>query len=56
MINMIILFNEMKILGVDIDGQIEVDMVLETFLDSFRQFKLNYTMDKLMMSLLELIR
>ncbi|KAL6348993.1 hypothetical protein AAG906_033649 [Vitis piasezkii] len=33
-----------------------VDMVLETLLNSFGQFKLNYAMNKLVISLLELMR
>ena len=56
MICMIELFNEMEILGVEIDGETQVDMVLETLLDSFKQFKLNYNMNKMVMSLPELIR
>ena len=36
MIHMIRLFNEMKILGIEINEETQVDMVLETLLDSFK--------------------
>ena len=42
MICIIRLFNKMEILGVEIDGETQVDMVLKTLLDSFKQSKLNY--------------
>ena len=54
MIHMIKLFNKKKILGTDIDGETQVNIVLETLLDFFKSFKLNYSMNKLMMSLIEL--
>ena len=50
------LFNEMEILGAEINGETKVDMVLETLLHSFKQFKFNYNMNKMVMSLLELMR
>ena len=56
MICMIILFNKRKILRVEIDGETQVDMILQTLLDAFKQFKLNYTMNKLIMSFLELMK
>ena len=56
MIHMITLFNKIKILGVKIDGETKVDMILETLLNSFKQFKLNYNMNKLMMSFPKLIK
>ena len=51
MIRMIAFFNKMEILGAKIDRETQVNMILETLTDSFKQFKLNYTMNKLMMSL-----
>ena len=54
MIHMIKLFNKKKILGTDIDGETHVKIVLETLLYFFKSFKLNYSMNKLMMSLIEL--
>lgn len=56
MICMIKLFNEMEIFGAKINRENRVDMVLETLLNSFGQFKLNYAMNKLVISLLELMR
>ena len=51
MIHMIKIFNKMKTLGANIEGETQVDMVLETMLDSFKRFKLNYFMNKIVMSL-----
>ena len=56
MIHMITLFNKMEILGAKIDGETKVDMILETLSNSFKQFKLNYNMNKLMMSFPKLIK
>ena len=38
MIRMIRPFNETKILGVEIDGKTQVDMVSKTLLDFFKKF------------------
>lgn len=56
LICMIGLFNEIEILRVEIDGKTQVDMVLKTFSDSFKQLKLNYCMNKMVMSLTKLIK
>ena len=56
MIHMIALFNEMRILRAKVNKKTQVDMILETLLDSFKQFKLNYTINKLMMNLSELMK
>ena len=48
--------NEMEIMGAEIDGDTKVDMILETLTDSFDNFKLNYSMNKLDYSLPELIK
>ena len=56
MICIIELFNEIEIFGVEIDRETQVDMVIETLPNSFKQFKLNYFMNKLMMSLTKLLR
>ena len=56
MIRMIRPFNETEILGVEIDGKAQVDMVSRILLDSFKQFKLNYSMNKSVTSLIELMR
>ena len=56
MICIIELFNEMEIFGVEIDIETQIDMVLETLPNSFKEFKLNYFINKLMMSLTKLLR
>ena len=56
MIRMIALFNEMRILGAKINGKTQVDMILKTLVDSFKQFRLNYNMNKLMVSLAKLMK
>ena len=56
MIRMITLFNEIKILLAEINEETQIDMILKTLPDSFKQFKLNYNMNKLMMSLPELMK
>ncbi|RVW59428.1 hypothetical protein CK203_110180 [Vitis vinifera] len=43
-----------EIFGVKTGEETQVDMILDTLLGSFKQFKLNYNLNKLMMSLLEL--
>ena len=47
MIKMINLFNEMEILRVENNGETNIDMVLETLPASFSQFKLNYSMNRM---------
>ena len=56
MIRIIRLSNKMKILGAKIDEETQVDMVLKTLSDSFNQFKFNYSMNKMVMSLTESMR
>ena len=56
MLKMIAAFEEAEVLGAIIDGESQIDMVLETLPDSFSQFKLNYNMGKLNMSLTELMK
>ena len=55
MICVIILFNEMKILIIEINGETQVDIVLKALLDSFMQFKFNYNMNKIVTSLTKLM-
>ncbi|KAL5540844.1 hypothetical protein UlMin_043814 [Ulmus minor] len=47
--------NEVEIAGAKIDGETQVDAILELLPDSFTQFKLNYDMNKMMMSTIELM-
>ena len=56
MIKMISLFNEMKIFVAEIDGETKIEMILETLLTSFCQFKLNYTMNGMILSSSELMK
>ena len=55
MICMIALFSEMEILQVEIDGETQFNTILKTLSDFFRWFMPNHTMNKSMMSLLELM-
>ena len=56
MIKMIGLFNELGDLGVDNDWETQNNMVLKTLPPSFNHFKLNYSMNKLEWSLIELMQ
>ncbi|XP_057981340.1 uncharacterized protein LOC131166786 [Malania oleifera] len=55
-LKMIGLLNELEILRAEIDGETQVDIVLQSLLDSFKQFCLNYNMNKLSYSLIELLK
>ncbi len=48
--------NEMEIMGAEIDGDTQVDMILETLPEMFDSFKLNYSMNKLSYTLTELMK
>ena len=48
--------NELEILGAKIDGKIQVDIVLMSLLESFKNFCLNYSMSKGTYSLMELLK
>ena len=45
MLDVIGLLNEIEIMGGKIDGETQVDMILETLPESFDSFKLNYSMN-----------
>ena len=47
---------ELEILGATVDRKTQVDMLLETLPDSFNQFKLNYTMNKMTLPLPKLMK
>ncbi|KAH0764752.1 hypothetical protein KY285_000623 [Solanum tuberosum] len=47
--------NELEILGAEIDKESQVEMILQTLPDSFQQFRLNYNMNKMDMSLVKLL-
>lgn len=54
-LKMIGLLNELEILGTKIDKESQVEMILQTLLDSFQQFCLNYNMNKMDLSLAKLL-
>ena len=47
--------NELEILGDEIDGESQVDIVLLSLPESFKNFRLNYSMSKGSYSLVELL-
>ena len=38
--------NTLEVLGSDIDGESQADKILQSLLESFKEFKLNYNMNK----------
>ncbi|KAH0637004.1 hypothetical protein KY289_036919 [Solanum tuberosum] len=47
--------NDLEILGAEIDKESQVEMILQTLPDSFQQFRLNFNMNKMDMSLAKLL-
>ena len=45
----------LEVLGANIDGESQVDMILQLLPESFKEFKLNYNMNKKIYSLSELM-
>ena len=56
MVRMIAFFNDMEILRVKINIENKIDMTLETLTDFFKQFKLDYSIKKLLINLSKLTR
>ena len=54
-LKMISNLNTLEVLGVDIDGESQVDMILQLLPKSFKEFILNYNMNKKIYSLSELM-
>ena len=54
-LRMISNLNTLEVLGVDIDGESQVDMILQSLPKSFKEFRLNYNMSKKIYSLSELM-
>ena len=54
--NMIANFNVAEILVVEIDPESQIEMVLKILQESFSQFKLNYNMSKLNITLTKLMK
>ena len=55
-LKMIAHLNELKILGAKIDGESQVDIVLMSLPESFKNFRLNYSMSKGSYSLAKLLK
>ena len=54
-LTMISNLNTLEVLGADIDGESQMDMILQSLPESFKEFKLNYNMNKKIYSLSELM-
>ena len=54
-LTMISNLNTLEVLGVDIDGESQVDMILQSLPKSFKEFRLNYNMNKKVYTLSELM-
>ncbi|XP_059629824.1 uncharacterized protein LOC132272744 [Cornus florida] len=55
LLKMISYFNELEVLGANIDGETQVDIILQSLPESFNQFKLNYSMNSMAYSLSKLM-
>ena len=54
-LRMISNLNTLEVLGANIDGESQVDMILQSLPESFKEFKLNYNMNKRIYSLSKLM-
>jgi len=54
-LNMMSYLNELEILGAAINKESQVEMILQTLSESFQQFRLNYNMNKMDLSLAKLL-
>ena len=52
---MISYLNTSEVLGADIDGESQVDMILQSLPESFKEFRLNYNMNKKIYTLSEMM-
>ena len=50
---MISYLNTLEVLGADIDGESQEDVILQSLLESFKEFKLNYNINKKIYTLSE---
>ena len=55
-LKMISHLNELEVLGAEVDGKIQIDIVLMSLPESFNNFRLTYNMSKLNYSLAELLK
>ena len=54
-LRMISHLNILEVLGVDIDGESQADIILQSLPQSFKEFRLSYNMNKKIYSLFELM-
>ena len=54
-LKMISNLNKLEVLGVDIDRESQVDMILQSLTELFKEFRLNYNMNKNIYSLSKLM-
>ena len=54
-LRMISHLNTLEVLGADIDRESQADMILQSLLESFKEFRLNYNMNKMIYTLSELM-
>ena len=54
-LRMISNLNTLEVLGADIDGESQVDIILQSLPESFKEFRLNYNMNKKVYTLSELM-
>ena len=54
MLKMMDSLNELDLLGAAFDAESQIDIILESLLDSFNHFKINYNMNKMNLTLAEL--
>ena len=47
--------NTLEVLGADIDGESKADMIFQSLLESFKEFRLNYNMNKKIYTLSKLM-
>ena len=52
---MISYLNTLEVLGANIDGESQADMILQSLLESYKEFRLNYNVNKNIYTLSELM-
>ena len=54
-LKMISYLNTLEVLGADINGESQVDMILQSLPESFKEFRLNYNMNKKIYTMYEMM-
>ena len=54
-LKMISYLNKLEVLGTDINGESQADMILQSLLESYKEFRLNYNVNKNIYTLSELM-